>query len=197
MTIPNTSMWRRLRRTVAGRIAVTGLLAASALTGVVSLAVFTDSEDVTSNSFNTDVIDISVSPATALVTATDMLPGDIADGELTITNNGASDVRYAMSTAADNTDTLGLRDQLVATIRTEGTSCAAFDGTQLYSGALSSAAIGNAAQGADAGDRTIAGAGSEILCFEVELPLSTGNAFQDAATTAVFTFDAEQIANNP
>jgi len=31
----------------------------------------------------------------------------------------------------------------------------------------------------------------------VSLPLSTGDAFQNASTTATFTFDAEQTANNP
>jgi hypothetical protein len=30
----------------------------------------------------------------------------------------------------------------------------------------------------------------------VNLPTSTGNAFQNATTTATFTFDAEQTANN-
>jgi hypothetical protein len=39
--------------------------------------------------------------------------------------------------------------------------------------------------------------GAETLCFKVELPLATGNLFQTAATTATFTFDAEQTKNNP
>jgi hypothetical protein len=30
----------------------------------------------------------------------------------------------------------------------------------------------------------------------VSLPLATGNAFTSAASTATFTFDAEQTANN-
>jgi hypothetical protein len=38
---------------------------------------------------------------------------------------------------------------------------------------------------------------SETLCFRVNLPLATGNGFQSATTTATFTFDAEQTANNP
>jgi hypothetical protein len=42
----------------------------------------------------------------------------------------------------------------------------------------------------------LAASGSENLCFRVVLPLATGNAFQDAATSAIFTFDAEQTENN-
>ena len=37
---------------------------------------------------------------------------------------------------------------------------------------------------------------NEILCFRASLPLTTGTAYQSASTTATFTFDAEQTANN-
>ena len=57
--------------------------------------------------------------------------------------------------------------------------------------------IGNPASGADAGDRVIAAASSETLCFRLTLPIGTGNAYQGATTTTTFTFDAEQTANNP
>jgi len=71
---------------------------------------------------------------------------------------------------------------------------------QLYTGDLDSTGgqiFGNPAQGAQAGDRNLAVSASETLCFRVALPLSTGNAYKNAATTATFTFDAEQTANNP
>ena len=56
--------------------------------------------------------------------------------------------------------------------------------------------VGDAAQGADPGDRAIATSSNETLCFFVELPLgSTGP--QGASTTATFTFVAEQTVNNP
>ena len=57
--------------------------------------------------------------------------------------------------------------------------------------------IGNPAQGAQTGDRTLNAGASETLCFNVSLPLSTGNAYQALSTTATFAFDAEQTANNP
>ena len=47
------------------------------------------------------------------------------------------------------------------------------------------------------GDRTLAGATSETLCFQASLPVGTSNTFQGAATTATFTFSAEQTSNNP
>ncbi len=57
--------------------------------------------------------------------------------------------------------------------------------------------IGSNTQGAQAGDRPLSASASEVLCFAVVLPLSTGNASQGLSNTATFTFDAEQTANNP
>ena len=57
--------------------------------------------------------------------------------------------------------------------------------------------IGSPTQGAQAGDRTLNASASEVLCTQVALPLSTGNAFQGLTTTATFGFDAEQTSNNP
>ena len=88
---------------------------------------------------------------------------------------------------------------LSLTVKTIGTNCATFDGTQLFSGTLgaSAAIIGNPAPGADAGDRNLNSAASEVLCFRLTLPIGTGNAYQGASSTTTFTFDAEQTANNP
>jgi hypothetical protein len=79
-----------------------------------------------------------------------------------------------------------------------GTNCATFDGTVVLAAtALDGAALGNPSQGAQTGDRTLAGGASEVLCFRVSLPLSAGNTLQGATSDATFTFDAEQTANNP
>ncbi len=99
-----------------------------------------------------------------------------------------------MSTTA--TTALGTALQL--TVKTQGTSCAAFDGTTIVNGvALNGAAIGNPAQGAQAGDRTLAAASNEVLCFRVILPIASGNTLQGLTSAVTFTFDAEQTANNP
>lgn len=190
--------------TLRRRLSATALALAlfGSLTTVGVLAVFTDSAAVGANAFSTGTIDISTSPTTALVAFSGMMPGDSVTNPLVITN-GAGAARYSVSSVATNTDSKGLKDQLVLTIKTGVTTCTnagfATDGTQVYTGDLDSSAgklIGDVAQGADSGDRTLAVSASETLCFKVTLPLSTGNAFTSAASTATFTFDAEQTANN-
>ncbi len=190
------------------RIAATGL-ALTCFASVMSvgvLAVFSDSESVGANAFSTGTIDITTTPSTALVSFSNMVPGDQVTDDLVVANAaGSSALRYAVSSTATNTDSKGLKDQLVLTVKTvdvttPGTPCDNFDGTSLYTGDLDSTAgkiVGDSAQGAQAGDRSLAASASETLCFRVALPLSTGNAFKNAATTATFTFDAEQTANNP
>ena len=169
-------------------------------TGIYSLAIFTSSTTVTNNAFTAGTITIGATPATALFNVTAMMPGDSSTQALTVSNSGTGQLRYAMTTSATNTDTKGLRDQATLVIKTKDTNtsgCTNFNGTQLYTGTLASAALGDVTAGGQAGDRTLDAATSEVLCFQVGLPLSTGNAFQGATTTATFTFQAEQTANNP
>ncbi len=168
-------------------------------------AVFTDSQAVGSNAFNTGTIDISTSPTSALVTFSNMAPGDSVTNPVVVSNAGTLPLRYAISSSATNADAKGLKDQLVLTVKTidvttPASPCNDFDGTQLYTGDLDSTAgklVGDSAQGQDTGDRTLNASASETLCFRVSLPLATGNAYQNAATTATFTWDAEQTTNNP
>jgi predicted ribosomally synthesized peptide with SipW-like signal peptide len=171
--------------------------------GVASNAIWTDSEDVDANTFSTGTIDISTNPTTALVTYSDMAPGDTTGGQtLTVTNAGSMDLRYAVTMTADNTDGKGLYAELDLTIREEGTDCSTFDGAVLYGPAspflLTGNLIGDPTQGADTGDRTLTTASpSEVLCFKVDLPIDAPDSVQGASTTAVFTFAAEQTASNP
>jgi spore coat-associated protein N len=185
---------RRLAALIGALVAV-GALAFGGVT--TSLALFTDSQTVSGNAFTTGTISLGLSPATALLTSSALMPGDTLNGTLVVTNSGTAQLRYAMSSSSTNADGKGLAAQMTLTVKTLGTSCAVFDGTTVYSGALGSAAFGSNATGAQAGDRTLSGAASETLCFRASLPLSTGNAYQGAATTTTFTFDAEQTANNP
>lgn len=181
-------------------LATVALAVASVSAGGFSLALFTSSATSGGNTFTTGTIVIGLSPASALITFSGMLPGDSTTGTLTVTSSGTSQLRYAMTTAATNADAKALRDQMTLVIKTKDTAtagCTNFDGTQLYSGTLAAGAIGDPTAGAQAGDRTLAGAASEVLCFRAALPSATGNAFQGATTTATFTFSAEQTANNP
>lgn len=180
---------RRQRGIVALLLALTTL---SLGAGLFSLAIFTDT-DASTGSFASGTIDIESSPTVAF-TVSAMVPGDSTTQALTIDNAGTAPLRYSLTATATNL----LGDTLTLTVKTIGTSCAAFDGTSVLAAtALDGAAIGNPAQGANAGDRTLAAAANEVLCFRVSLPLATGNTLQGATSTATFTFDAEQTANNP
>lgn len=195
---------RRRNRGNGGRILAS--LAVLAVAGSIfafgSLALFSDQETVTGNAFSTGTIDLVATPATAVVTASDMAPGDQVTAPLDVANSGTLEFRYsAASTTTEDT----LAGQLVLTVKSGVTTCDdanwAADGTVLYSGALGStggtAVLGDPTQGAQAGDRVLAAGANEALCFNVTLPLATGNAAQGLSSTATFTFDAEQTANNP
>ena len=190
---------------VSGTVATLTLVAA-VLVGLTaeflvtdSLAVFTDQEVNAANTFTTGSVSIDDAPDSAFLTFANMMPGDSVIQPLTILNAGPTEFRYAMSTVADNADAKNLRDQLSLTIRVKTANpCASEDGVVIFGpAALTGGFFGSAAQGADGGDRVLAGSANEVLCFKADLPLSTGNTFMTAATTATFTFDAEQTANNP
>ena len=187
---------RRRRRRLVGLLLVALTLATIGAASF-SLAIYTSTAAVGSNAFTSGTIVLGTNPATALLTAGAMMPGDTVSGSLVVSNTGTGQLRYAMTSSSTNTDAKGLMNQINLTIKTLGTSCATFDGTALYSGTLASAAFGNPAQGAQAGDRTLNAGANETLCFQANLPSSTGNAFQGATTTSTFTFSAEQTANNP
>ena len=170
--------------------------------GVASNAIWTDSDAVTDNAFSTGSVILSTNPTSALVSFTAGAPGqDTSPQSLTVTNGGTMELRYAVTMTADNTDLKGLYAELDLTIREEGTNCATFDGTVLYGPdlpfLLSGNLIGDPAPGADTGDRPLAASAHEHLCFRVILPSNAPNSVQAASTTAVFTFQSEQTANNP
>ena len=162
-----------------------------------SLAIYTSTAAVDGNVFTSGTIVLGANPATAVLTAGAMMPGETVSGSLVISNTGTGQLRYAMTSSSTNTDGKSLMSQMTLAVKTLGTSCATFDGMTLYTGTLASAAFGSPAVGAQVGDRTLGPASNETLCFQASLPLSTGNAFQGSATTTTFTFDAEQTANNP
>ncbi len=177
------------------------LLFAVATLSVTSLALFTDTEAVPGNAFTTGTIDLVASPAIAVVTMPAMAPGDQVTAILNADNSGSLDLRYSMtSTTTENV----LAAEPVLTVKSGVTTCDdanwTTDGTVLYSGLLGTtatiAAFGDNTPGGDPGDRTLAPGADEDLCVNVTLPLATV-AGQGLTTTATFTFDAEQTANNP
>ncbi len=168
---------------------------------VTSLALFTDTASVGSNTFAAGTVDITATPATAVVTMPAMAPGDQVTNPLTVTNSGSLEFRYAMTSTTDENV---LASELLLTVKSGVTTCDnanwTTDGTVLYSGVLGNttpaAIIGDATAGANFGDRVLAAAGSEILCFNVTLPGGT-TVGQGLSSIATLNFEAEQTANNP
>lgn len=185
---------------ILGAAAVVGLVGAFFASG--GLAVFTDTQSVGSNTFTTGTVDISSSPTTALITFSPMAPGDQVTNPITVTNAGTMQFRYAVtSTTTENV----LAGELDLTIKSGVTTCTnagfAGSGTVVYAtGDLGNTTainlIGNPAQGSHAGDRVLAAAANEVLCFNASFPLAATNASQGLTTTATLAFAAEQTANN-
>jgi len=197
---------RLMPRGTTGRLLLTGLLFALAIaTAIVTTtgAIFTDTESVGGNAFDTGNVDISTSPTSAVVSFTNMAPGDVVTNPLTVSNDGSLQLRYAV-TSTTTEDTLAA--QLDMTIKTGVTACTNegfdTDGTVVYGpddlGSTTGVnVIGDPTQGAQSGDRTLNASASEDLCFQVSLPLSTGNSYESLNTTATFEFNSEQTIHNP
>jgi hypothetical protein len=177
-------------------------VAVTAATVLLVSAVFTDTQDVTDNTFTTGEVDISVTPATAAIGMTGMMPGDEVTAPLTVTNAGTVELRYAV-TSTTTEDVLAA--ELDLTIKSGVATCtnAGFDtdgdpvyGPDVLGSVAGTSIIGDPTQGAQAGDRVLAAAADEVLCFNVLLP-DAATAGAGLTTTATFTFDAEQTANNP
>ena len=190
------------RLAVIGGIVVT-VLGAYLSTG--ATAFFTANGVIGTNTFTAGSLDIALTPegpAATAISYANMVPGDSVTQPVTISNVGSVNFRYSMTSVATNPDGRALKDELVFTIKTAdaGGGCSSFTGTTVYTGDLDSTTgkiIGDPATGAQPGDRTINSPLAETLCFRGTLPTTAGNIYQSATTTATFTFDAEQVANNP
>lgn len=174
------------------------VLLAAGLTGVAASVFFDETPTTTGKAFTSDSIKLSATPGTTAITFANMAPGDKLTAPITVTNTGTAPARYSV---LSTTDADFLAAQLDLTVKTGVGSCDnkgfALTGTAVYRAAdLGSVAgtkvIGDSATGAQAGDRTLATEGSEVLCAQILLPLETGASYQRRTTTATFTFNAEQ-----
>ncbi len=191
-----------------GRLMITGLIFSMALGAVFTSAtgaIFTDSDAVGSNTFTSGTVILSTSPTSAVVSFSDMAPGDVDNGQMTVSNDGSPQLRYAV-TSGTTEDTLAAQLDLTIwdeadEVVVDSTCLATAPATVLYGPAdlgsvAGTDAIGDPTTGSDTGDRTLAASSSEILCFRVELPLASSNANQGLTSTATLTFASEQTANN-
>lgn len=155
-----------------------------------------DTESIEQNRFLAGSIDLATTPAAAVVGYTDMLPGDDVIRPIKVENRGSGDLRYSLSGTASRG---GLSKALLIEIRAaQDGDCLPFDGTPLVGPVpVSSFGFGAATAGADPGDRVLAAGEQETLCIGVRLPLEAENDFQGTKAELTFTFDAEQVKNNP
>jgi hypothetical protein len=199
---------RRRRGLLALLMAGTALISVAGAS--MSLAVFTSSVTADANAFTTGTIVLGVSPATAILTSANLMPGDSVPAgtpgtAVTVSNAGTSTLRYAISGTSTDADNKHLNTVLLITIRqpdgNSGSACTAMTGNLLFGPAVVPTAgvnmVGDPTQGQQSGDRSLSSSTNETLCFKASLPLGTGNAFQNTTSTYTFTFAAEQTANNP
>ena len=191
-------------RKILTSVMIIAVLAASITAA--AMAVFTDQQTNPDNVFTTGTVILGIDPATAMFTVSNMAPGDVEYGGLEVTNDGSLELRYAMTTTADDTSTLDEQLDLTIDVVTGSgvdliwyTADDVVGEANIYGpdGVLSSAFFGDPAQGEQAGDRTLASLASERLRFKATLPLDTDNTYQGTNCTVAFVFDAEQTASNP
>ena len=191
-----------------GRLLITGLIFAAAMgAGITSMtgALFSDSDTVGANTFSTGTLILDTSPTSAVVSLSSMAPGDVDNGQMTVTNNGSLQLRYAVTSATTENTLAAELDMTIWDEADEALVDSSCDTTAPASVLYGPADLGNSTAinligdptvGAQAGDRVLAASSNEILCFRVELPLASGNASQGLTTTATLTFASEQTKNN-
>ena len=197
---------RDRRRRVIATAAICGL----AFVGIGQLAtgaLFEDSANASVTYTTGDVeIEANGSATASLAAATNLAPGDVTYRPVSITNVGSLDLRYAVS-GITTTQTKSLSTALRYTVYTgvsvgQCNSGTVGGGTAVVSnvaiGLTSSTLLGDPAPGTQGGERSIAaGAGADVLCVAMNLPLATTSAFAASNATVTLTFDAEQTRNNP
>jgi spore coat-associated protein N len=197
---PRAPFWRSATLLIGlGTALITGVVA---LHLVAAAAAFTKTSASSGNTFVSGSVNLSVSPGSAIISMAGMMAGDGVTAPVTVTNTGTAALRYSVkSTTTENI----LASQLSFTIKSGVVSCDSANfgasGVVLYGpAALGSTSgvnlIGNPTTGAQAGDRPLAAATNEVLCFQVTLPMSTDSTYQNQTTTATFDFSAEQTVNN-
>ena len=197
LRLPKADARRRRRRRRLLILLLIGLSAVpSVVTSYLSIALFGERALLTTDAWAPMPVDVRAEPD-MLMRVTNMLPGDVQSGELTVANVGGDPLRYALVSVSDDPDGRGLRTALLATVRAEGSGCVAFDGPLLYDGPLVGAGFGDPATGSQSGDRLLAGGGRERICMRVTLSESAGNRYQRTSTRVTFTIVAEHAAGTP
>ncbi|MGV8967748.1 MAG: TasA family protein [Cellulomonas sp.] len=217
-----TSHDRARRRRLVMSAATVGL-AVIGVTSLTTSALFTDNDSATSGTFTTGSVDISRGPDQAVINATNMAPGDITWGPITVNNSGSLGFRYAIAYNFTDTVTVPrtpvvdaapslLSTQLSLTVNlvADAASCTS-EGPKGTTSVLATIPAGQAVTAETviiglrttgvskpAGtERPLDSGKSEVLCVGVGMDLLADNSFQKTAADLTLTFYAEQTANNP
>jgi len=158
------------------------LLAAGVAVG--SGADFVSNSVNSANAFSTGTLTQSNSKGgSAIFTASNLKPGDVLNGKVTITNSGSLPATFALTENATNGFTT--RSSLTLTITQAGSATPVWTGTF---GDLTTAgplALGDFAAGE-----------SRDYVFSTTLAQSATNAEQGKSASATYTWDATQLAAN-
>jgi hypothetical protein len=172
---------RRSLAALATLLIAVGVTAASGAT-------FTAQTANPSNSFTAGTLTMANSKdAAAILSATNMKPGDTVSGTVDIKNTGSVSGAFTLGkTALTNTDTTNPMAAVLDVVVTDcGTDvdCTAGTSTNVYTGTLASMgtglALGNFAANAE-----------HRYKFDVTLNAGAGNVYQGDNSTATFTWDA-------
>jgi len=189
---------------LVGVIAIGGL---AALLGAASQAIWTDTDPVGGHTFGTGSVILTAGDTPSpMWNVSAAAPGTIETGEILVTNAGTLELRYAVTGSnTDATLAAGINLRIGLKVGTcdpyhnsDGTLIGLVDDVQTFAGTLDTAVLmGSTTPGNDGGDRTLAAAATETLCFSVVLPDSAANSLQALSTVTTFTFESEQTLNNP
>ncbi|MFN8156772.1 MAG: hypothetical protein U0R68_05120 [Candidatus Nanopelagicales bacterium] len=181
--------------TAAGALVAAGLLHDGA---ILSAARMTDRGTTTSATVTSGSVSLALSngaSASSWTGAVSLKPGDTAYKRITVTNDGTSRLRYAVT--ATSSSALSAKLVMNVAVITSGSACSSttyaagtvVSGTDLAFGASTALnVIGDPATGAQTGDRVLAASGADNLCLRLGLPTGTGLGYAGRSTTATTTF---------
>lgn len=179
----------RIKRNVRWLI-VTAVVTVAVAT--LAWALFATRQDIASNVSVGEAHAVVWTPASNLISLSDMAPGDTIYGLAIGVRSSPGTPSVDILALATNADGLGLRDQLVLTIRdhlNQSLWCDAVNfmgtGTTIYTGNVGGdpevALITNGAMVPDPTD-------TQNFCFRLELPADTDSAFAGASTDITIGF---------
>ncbi len=181
--------------TAAGALVAAGLLHDGV---ILSAARMTDRGTTTAAAVTTGSVSLALSngaSSSSWTGAVSLKPGGTAYKRITVTNDGTSQLRYAVT--ATSTSALSAKLVMNVALIASGSSCSSstygagtvVSGTDLTFGASTALnVIGDPATGAQTGDRVLAVSAADNLCLRLELPTGTGLGYSGRGSTATTTF---------